>query len=179
MMKHKNYSIDFRENNFMLQKCFRNKKILKGQYDLINEIILFAIGLAITSFIIVNFSKIENTSSALSINDSFKATANKIADAVIKVYSNPNSSITIEIPNKIQEKTYSISLDDATSSVIFKTLDSPYITVSQQLFNISNRNYINNGGKKYSIGRSVISSAKYVEIAIENEEIIIRRSEYG
>ncbi len=176
-MRHKKYSVNNNRRVFVLQNCFPKKTILKGQYDLINEIILFAIGLAITSFIIVNFSKIENTSSSLSINDSFKAVANQIANAVVKVYTTPNSSISIEIPDKIQEKVYSITLDDAASSVVLKTLDKPDIIISQQLFNISKRNYINNGGKKYTISRSVVSSAKFIEIAFENDEIIIRRSE--
>ena len=117
---------------------------MKGQYRVLTEVMIFGIGIAITSFIIVSFQTVQENVSELSLKDNLMSVSNLIATSIVKVAESGTASINLKIPDSIAKETYLISVDN--DMVFLQLIRKPNINASQQLFNITkNHNIIVRG----------------------------------
>jgi len=138
---------------------------MKGQYRVVTEVLLFAIGVAITSYVVLSFSNVHDVTTDLSLRDNMNGVANLVANAMVKSSINENSTIRISIPDQISRYVYIITVSG--DEIIVSSIDKPDIFVTKQLFNMS-QNYIISG--------ETVSSAKFIEIRLVDNEIRLRRS---
>jgi len=139
---------------------------LKGQYRVVREIILFAIGVAITSFVVISFSNVQTDVSELALQDHMAEVSSVIISGIIEVAeSGQNSSVTLEIPEKISGEVYRITAsNDELKLMVF---DNPNIYVTQKLFNMS---------QTYFITGDIVSTSKFIKIELEFPNIVIKRA---
>ncbi|MBI4162465.1 MAG: hypothetical protein HY513_02185 [Candidatus Aenigmarchaeota archaeon] len=135
---------------------------MKGQIRIISEILLFMVGIVITSFVIFTFTNIASISEERALNDQLTGVADTISSAILKVTSNKNTSLTIEIPAKLSGKQYAIILDESL------IITDGRIEIVRELFNIT---------KSYNIitsdGGRITSSAQYLTIRSDDKNNII------
>ena len=141
---------------------------MKGQYKVLTEVILFGLGVAIASFVILSFQTVQTNVIELAVEDNMRSVSNLITTAVIKVAEAGVASMRLEIPKDISEHSYIISVDG--DLLVLASLEKPDINVTQQLFNITqNHNII-------IMGNVLSSSSRYLEVSSEDGiNIIIRR----
>ena len=146
----------------------------KGQYRIVSEILLFLIGILITSFVIINFNGIESSVKKITVRDQLESVSDTVATAISKVSNAGNATIRLSIPYLISRNQYKILLRSTNGGTLtVSTLDGT-ASVSRQIFNIDYDNTNSNNGV---INNSdVVSSAGFIEI-IKNEKITIVRSE--
>src|SRR3989338_3862111 len=70
----------------------RQKLIMRGQYRIISEIILFSVGILITGYVLINFNSLQSSTAALTLDDQMNGVADAVATAIIKVASEDNTS---------------------------------------------------------------------------------------
>ncbi|MBS3051419.1 MAG: hypothetical protein J4400_04700 [Candidatus Aenigmarchaeota archaeon] len=145
---------------------------MKGQYRIISEIILFGVGILITSYVIINFNNLQSAVKEITLDDQMNSVADVVSAAVIKVASADNASIRLVIPDKISDSIYRIAIRDADGGkLVISKLDGT-ASVERKLFNI---NYDNTISSNNVINNSeVVSSAQFIEI-VKNEKITILR----
>jgi len=145
----------------------------KGQYRIISEILLFGVGILITSYVIVNFDNLQSATKQLTLNDQMNNVADLVSTAIVKASIQDNATIRLTIPDKISDSIYRISIKDAGGGkIIISKLDGT-ASVERQLFNINYNNTINNGNV---INNSeVASSAQFIEIVNNGKITILRR----
>ena len=145
---------------------------MKGQYRIISEIILFGVGILITSYVIINFNNLQSAVKEITLDDQMNSVADVVSAAVIKVASADNASIRLVIPDKISDSIYRIAIRDADGGkLVISKLDGT-ASVERKLFNI---NYDNTISSNNVINNSeVVSSAQFIEI-VKNEKITMLR----
>ncbi len=138
---------------------------MKGQYRIIKEVILFAIGVGIAVFVLFSFSKLEKDIEVVTMQNRMRVIASDIRNAIFKLYeSGANSTIYLEIPEKLGDNVYVIKLID--DNITLFLYDNPKINVTEKIFNISQDNLISG---------EVASISKYIEITRSGSNIILRR----
>lgn len=139
---------------------------MRGQYRVVREIILFAIGVAITSFVIVSFNNVETRARELAVTDNLAEVSSMLISGIVEVaQSNRSSFIVLEIPEKISGQIYRITVNN--DDLKLALFNNPQINVTQKLFNMT---------KSYFITGDVISTARHVTIESSPPNIIIRRA---
>lgn len=138
---------------------------MKGQYRVVTEVMIFAIGVAITSYVVLSFSNVHDVATDLSLKDNMNGVANLVANAMIKSSINENSTIRLSIPDKISNYVYTITITG--DEILIRSVEKPDIYVTKQLFNMS-QNYIISG--------ETVSSAKFIEIRLVGNELRLKRS---
>ena len=136
---------------------------MKGQYRIINEVFLFAVGVAILSFVILSFDSVKKHTNTIVMTNDLETVANIIADAITKT-AGKNSTIRIEVPNSFSGNTYIISAMDGKLKLYLA--ENPDISFSQRLFNMD---------KSYIISGTVHSTGNYILVSSEGNKISIRR----
>ena len=145
----------------------------KGQYRIVSEIILFLMGILITSFVIVNFGNVENSVRKISLRDQMESVSDAVATAIAKVANIDNATIRLSIPDELSDSVYVIAIREADGGkLVIHTLDGN-ASIERQIFNID---YDNTNSNNHIINNSeVVSSAGFIEI-IKNDKITIVRS---
>lgn len=145
-------------------------KSSKGQYRIVSEIILFGIGIVITSYVIINFNGLQNSTRQITLNDQMNNVADIVSVAIVKVATQDNASIRLTIPDKLSESAYRVSIKDADGGKLIITKLDGTASIEKKLFNINYGNTISN-----VINNSdVVSSAQFIEV-VKNEKITILR----
>lgn len=139
---------------------------MKGQYRIVLEVMLFAIGVAITSFVLVSFQDMQQNVSDVSITDQLNSVLNNVINGIVKASLNKNSIVRIDIPVTISKKIYRIRFDENSKKLIAQLLQRPDINVTKEIFNIEEGKIIEG---------DVVSSAGIVEISYNGTDITIRR----
>lgn len=135
---------------------------MKGQYKIVSEIMLFAAGVAIASFVIISFSGVKDVITRNAMNDQLASVSDLIATAIIKA-SQSNSVVRIEVPATISGEAYRISVIDKNRNTgvctkgndCFLNLSLGSGSEAKQVFNIS---------QNYNIKGDVASTAAFIEI---------------
>lgn len=144
--------------------------MLKGQYRIVTEIIIFGIGVGILSFIIVNFSSVEDSVSKTAINSQLRSVSNIAMLGIVKASINVNSSIRVDIPSGFSGNDYVVSMEGGCRTgrncLLMLSRYDGSINVSRSIFNIN---------QSYNITGWVISSANYIDIISNNSDITFRR----
>ena len=146
----------------------------KGQYRIVSEILLFAIGLTIASFVVVVFTDLQESISQTAAKDQLLSVSNLISSALIKS-AEENTTITMRVPDTISNEAYIISIESnaggpciiGRSCVITLTTVDTGIKVTQQLFNIS---------QSHSIIGNIYSTARYINITSSGTKITVDRA---
>jgi hypothetical protein len=150
--------------------------MMKGQYRIVSELILFGVGIMITTYVIVNFGSVQETVKDVTLRDQLESIADVVSTAIVKTSNCESCVIRLSIPDKVSDSLYKIYIkseyEDITGGVlIINTVDGK-VSVQRQLFNI---NYDNIVGSGDIINNSeVTSNAQFIEI-FKNEKITIRR----
>lgn len=141
---------------------------MKGQYRLLTEIFLFLVGIMIAAFTLTTFANIQEVSEEAALFDQLTGVSNMVVNGMTKA-AESESILRVEIPEKVSGKIYSIRLDDATDSLYVATLEQPRVEITRQLFNIS---------KSHDITGEVVSTARFVEIVNDGENIQLKRGSF-
>lgn len=144
---------------------------MHGQYRILSEVLLFALGMAIASYVTLSFSSVRDFVGSESTRDKMESVATNIMNSVVKT-TQANSVLIIEIPQRISEREYRIkvSASDGECTIgkdCFLNLSADGISVSKQLFNIS---------QNYNIKGDVRSTARFLSISSKPGEIVIGRA---
>ena len=145
----------------------------KGQYRIISEILLFAAGLAIASFVVVTLNDLKDSISETSARDQMLSISNLISTSLIKSMSE-NTTIRLQIPDTISNEVYTVSFESYSGGscvigdcILRLTAVESRLTIVQQLFNISQSHIING---------NIYSTARYIEINTVGNRISVERS---
>jgi len=133
---------------------------MKGQYQIINEILIFAVGIVLVGVFLLTFQSLQNSVGDLSTKDQLETVSNYIASGIVKAYSIGNSELRLEIPEKIGNDIYRIYANENL------TLFASGYNYTKELFNI---------GKNYNITGGTLSSAKYIKIIVNTTNILLTR----
>jgi hypothetical protein len=112
---------------------------MKGQYRVIFEIMLFAIGVSIASFVMVNFQNLKDKTDELSIKDQMNTVLNSVINGVIQASTEKNSMVRVEIPPTISGRSYKIFTDNKEYITIIDIADSS-IRTTRKVFNLDKPN---------------------------------------
>ncbi len=145
---------------------------MKGQYQIVSELILFGIGIMVTGYVITNFDNVKQTISGVTLQDQMDGLMDSVSVAILKLYSVENGTIRMAIPPQLSGKQYKIAIKDADGGkIVIYTLDGQLV-LERQLFNIDYDNIVLSN--RIINNSEVVSSSQYIEI-VKNEKITIRR----
>lgn len=135
---------------------------MKGQYTVVQELLLFAIGILVVVFVVSIFSNIEDTVTEYTVAQNIEKIGNRIMNGITKVLENEemNATIVIEVPILLSNHVYKISIGRELN------ISTKVATFSQNIFNISN---------KYNISGEAMSSAGRIKIEYNQTHITLRR----
>ena len=146
---------------------------MKGQYRIVSELILFGMGILITSYVVINFNNVQDNLQGITAYDQMNAVADSVSNAIVKASSTENSTIDIRVPDKISGSSYRIALwSDNCGQIVLSTTDGKAM-VKRQLFNINYDNII--GSNSVINDSEILSTAEFVRV-IKNSKITIVRA---
>ena len=143
-----------------------------GQYRILSEMLIFVVGMAITSYVALSFSGIREFIGTVSTEDKLESTAGNIINSILRV-SKDNSFLVVEVPEKVSEKEYTIKVVDGNGAACdkgedcFLNLSTTDVSVARQLFNIS---------QNYNIKGDVHSTARFLSVSKSGEQIALGRA---
>ncbi len=140
---------------------------MKGQFRIINEMLIFGIGIFLVVFVAQNFQAIQGPVSKISMQDQLTEVSDTISTAVIKAYTTgPGSSVKIRLPSRISETAYSIKIQD--NKLLVQSQRDASISVTNELFKI--------GGTYFNIiaENGLSGSAGYIKITFDGSKIEIK-----
>src|SRR3989304_6105376 len=97
---------------------FRKHSKMKGQYQIVSELILFGIGIMVTGYVITNFDNVKQTISGVTLQDQMDGLMDSVSVAILKLYSVENGTIRMAIPPQLSGKQYKIAIKDADGGKI-------------------------------------------------------------
>lgn len=139
---------------------------MKGQYRIVKEILLFAIGIGIATFILVSFQSVYDNVSEITLKDQLVNVGDLVAGGLVKsVESDSQSVIRMQIPEDVSGEIYRIRLNGNVMTV--EVYGNPDISVSRNIFEYN---------ATYDVKGDVVSTAKYIEVYFDDPDLIIKRS---
>jgi len=138
---------------------------MKGQYRVVMEIMLFGIGVAIASFVLVVFTNMQNVASDLSTRDQFEMILNSVSNSMISASQSANSTISQQIPPSVSGHTYKLFIQNK-SNITALDMQDPSVNVTRNVFKL-NESIILEG--------EVISSAGTIQISFNGTHLRIGR----
>ena len=135
----------------------------KGQYRILNEVFVFALGIAILSFVIISFGSVQDNLNLVLLENNMEAISDVFSIGIIKA-SMINSSIRTDIPPEFLGHQYIISIDG--NIIKLTSMKNPSYIVSKELFNMN---------ETHNIKGDIISSGEFFLISSVNNNIVIKR----
>ena len=127
---------------------------MKGQYILVNEVLLFILGIFIVYFVATSFGNIEEGLNNITNYDHMHSLSEFLVMGMVKAYnSGENASLVLKMPEYFSTETYKITASGNNLTVALAS--DPRIKVTKELFNISTGKIITG---------SITSSAQYILI---------------
>ncbi|MCD6215988.1 MAG: hypothetical protein J7J92_02855 [Candidatus Aenigmarchaeota archaeon] len=140
---------------------------MKGQIKIVNELLIFAIGMGIAVVIILIFQTVRDVTSQVAIKDQTEEVGNLISSYILKAnQSNAYYEARLQIPEKIGGHKYYIDVKDKDGEAVLTLVSSSGYSFSQELFNID---------KNKIITEKIASSAKYISISSDKNRIYLNR----
>lgn len=113
---------------------------MKGQFRIVNEMLIFGIGVFLVVFVAQNFQAIQGPVSKVSIADQLAEISDSISTAVIKVYvTGEESSVSVKVPSDVSGSSYAISIRE--NRLVIESVDAG-VYVTSELFKIGDA-YVN------------------------------------
>lgn len=145
---------------------------MKGQNNIINEILLFMIGMSITAAVIINFQNVQKSANDTIVYSNFNNIANTVINGITEASKGGEDKIIVRVPDKVASEIYIIKASGDSLSVYI--INNPRINVTKSLFKF-------NISSDHIIYGEVPSTAQYIEIVSETTAftklINIRRAE--
>lgn len=138
---------------------------MRGQYRIVLEIMLFGIGVGITSYVVASFSQLQRTVEGSAVQDQLTAVANAVSTAIVRSVEE-NRTLFLSIPDKLSEKIYRITFQDDNRNACGGTGEC-YVVVSFPEEGGEVRKKIFNIGSSHIITGDVVSTAGRLEIVSE------------
>ena len=145
---------------------------MKGQYRIVSELILFGMGVIITSYVIINFNNVQDNLRGITAYDQMNAVADAVSNAVVKAANTENSTIYVRVPDKISDSSYWIELRGDSGGKLRVSTTDRKVMVERQLFNINYDNVISSNS--IINDSEILSNAGFVRV-IKNDKITIVR----
>lgn len=140
---------------------------MKGQFKIVNELLIFAIGIGIAVVIIFIFQTVRDVTSNIAIKDQAEEVANLLSSYILKAnQSGSYYEARIKLPEKIGGHNYYIKIKDKNGKAILAIVTSTGYSFSQELFNID---------KNKIITETIPSSAEYIIISSNETNIFLNR----
>ncbi len=139
---------------------------MKGQYQVIFEIMLFAIGVSIASFVLVNFQNLKEKTDEISIKDQMNTILNSVINGIVKASVADNSIVKVTTPQTISGRSYKIFIENNQYITIEDLTDSS-IQSTRKILNL------NKPGDR--IKGEVTSASAQALITYDGNEIILTR----
>ncbi len=139
---------------------------MKGQFRIVSEILIFAIGIFLVIFVVQNFQSVQQPISKISLRDQLTGVSDSIATAVVKAYvSGGAASIIIRVPARVSESAYSIKITD--NKLVVQSIKNPGIYVTNGLFKIG-ESYFNIIAEDGLTG-----TVEYIKVSFDGSQIKI------
>ncbi|MBI3412479.1 MAG: hypothetical protein HY051_00165 [Candidatus Aenigmarchaeota archaeon] len=114
-------------------------KFLRGQYQILEQVILFGIGLIILTSVFSIFSLLGDRINLVSVHNNFQEVGLAVASNLIEVYGQGkyfhNASITLALPRVVGNRLYQISIND--NGVHINATDNDAYRASIGVYNIN------------------------------------------
>lgn len=147
----------------------RERRGMKGQYILVNEVLLFILGIFIVYFVASSFSSIQEGLENITTYDHMNSLSEFFVVGILKAYeSGENSTLILKMPEYFSTQTYRITANGNNLTVAIAS--DPRIKVTRELFNIS--------ASKIITG-SITSSVRYILISNNDTHIELGRLSGG
>lgn len=138
---------------------------MKGQYRIVNEILLFAIGIGLVGFIAITFHSLEDWVGDMVMRNQLESVSNLIVTGIIRVFeTGNNATLIIKIPAQISNRAYEIIVED--NQILLFDIENQSLSVREELFYIP---------LNKTIKGSIVSSAEYIVIKSNSTDIELKR----
>ncbi len=145
---------------------------MKGQNNIINEILLFMIGMSITAAVIINFQNVQKSANDTIVYSNFNNIANTIINGITEAEKAEKGKVVVKVPDKIASEVYIIKASG--DSLVIYSINNPEINVTKNLFKF-------NISGSHIIYGEVPSTAQYIESVSEKTAftrlVNVRRAE--
>jgi hypothetical protein len=143
--------------------------IMKGQYLLVNEVLLFVLGIFIVYFVATSFETIKIGINQVTTTDHMTALSDLFVLGIVKTFeAGDNTSMVFKMPEDLSVQTFRIRASG--NQLIVSLYSDDRINLTREIFNISTSKVITG---------NLISSAQYVMITNNATHIEIRRISGG
>ena len=117
----------------------KNEKVLRGQYQIIEQVVLFGIGLIILTSVFSVFSLLGDRISLVSIHDNFQEVGLAVASNLVEAYGQGkyfyNASLKLSVPRVVGNRVYQLSIND--NGVHANATDTDAYRASVGVYNIN------------------------------------------
>lgn len=137
---------------------------MKGQYRIVLEVMLFAIGVAMASFVLVSFQDLQETISANAMTDQLNAVLIDVMNGAVTASLNENALVRVAIPPTINGEAYRIVAENDVLTA--SLLEHPDVAVSREIFNIEEGNRVRG---------DIVSGARIVAITYDGTTMTLQR----
>ena len=136
---------------------------MKGQYTLVNEILVFILGIFIAVLAVTSLGSIEDSINSVSTMDTLTAISDYVSAGIANAYENgENSTIILRMPVDISAKACRVRIVDG--NLVVSLPEDERINVTHEIFNISAVKNINGEFMSNSPYVTVIHNATSIEI---------------
>lgn len=126
-------------NKLVAAKKNSTGKMMRGQYQVLEQVILFGIGLIMLSSVFSIFSLLGDRIKTVSTHDNFQEIGLFVAANVVEVYTQGkyfhNATITLPVPRSVSGITYELSAND--NGVHINATDNDAYRASSGVYNIN------------------------------------------
>ncbi len=144
-----------------------DSKRLKAQIIVIEQVLLFGMGVAIFLICIMAFNIHNSYFSTIAANDQLNELSAVISSNIVKLSQleeNTDSFITMDIPEKIANREYTIKLDSSGLEITLHGLEE--LSKSCSIFSLEQSDLIFKSGEVYSKSKMLMIYKKGNEIII-------------
>ena len=134
---------------------------------IVSEMLLFALGIAITTFVIFQFNIVEDNIGRQSFDAQLSAISNSVMNVVKNVQYADNAYVRLEVPPKLSGNDYTISfINEPKKLLIISRSGTPSENFVREIFNIE---------ESYMVSGSVVSGSRFIAVSKQGDQIALQR----
>ncbi len=138
---------------------------MKGQYEVVNEVFLFMLGILIVTIIAASLETVKTSLLSLNLKRNYEQVATLITSLVVHSFvAGENTTLSFTLPSLIAEEVYSMNCEG--NELRIEELNNPLNNLTYPLFNIP---------IEKTVACSELSSARYFYLRNTAQNLSIRR----
>jgi len=138
---------------------------MKGQYEVVNEVFLFMLGILIITILATSLETVKTSLQTLNLKRNYEQVATLITSLVVHSFvSGENTTLSFALPPLIAEEVYVINCRN--NELVVEELNNPLNNLSSSLFNIP---------IEKTVACSELSSARYFYLRNTAQDLSIGR----